>query len=230
MVPAGRARTPCVRVAVVVAVPAAVHRPTAAGAGEDANGHCEYDQGLQHVGACLSREPPWRPLRIASDDVHRTCRVAGLRVPGGWAGAGTPASPIPAPCAVGSPPPLTSRPRRSCPGSAGARVRRPGSIGRDGGRPPPVQPGCRLEEQGGRGVPPRITPPQEGLVYSLRAARPARRSCGHRARAPSSSAPSTIVAGPGRHGSRSRWSSRGAGVIMRPHSASRWFVPSGGST
>jgi penicillin-binding protein 1C len=37
--------------------------------------------------------------------------------------------------------------------------------------PPPFQPGCRLEEQGGRGVPPRITSPQEGLVYSLRAAR-----------------------------------------------------------
>jgi penicillin-binding protein 1C len=37
--------------------------------------------------------------------------------------------------------------------------------------PPPYQEGCRLDDQGREGAPPRITSPQEGLVYSLRAAR-----------------------------------------------------------
>ena len=37
--------------------------------------------------------------------------------------------------------------------------------------PPPFQPGCRLDEQALHGLPPRITSPQEGLVYSLRAGR-----------------------------------------------------------
>jgi penicillin-binding protein 1C len=37
--------------------------------------------------------------------------------------------------------------------------------------PPPYQEGCRLDDQALQGAPPRITSPQEGLVYSLRAAR-----------------------------------------------------------
>lgn len=37
--------------------------------------------------------------------------------------------------------------------------------------PPPYQEGCRLDDQGQEGAPPRITSPQEGLVYSLRASR-----------------------------------------------------------
>jgi penicillin-binding protein 1C len=37
--------------------------------------------------------------------------------------------------------------------------------------PPPFQEGCRLDEQALQGSPPRITSPQEGQVYSLRAAR-----------------------------------------------------------
>jgi penicillin-binding protein 1C len=37
--------------------------------------------------------------------------------------------------------------------------------------PPPLQPGCRLDEQAARGAAPTITSPQEGLVYSLRAGR-----------------------------------------------------------
>ncbi len=36
--------------------------------------------------------------------------------------------------------------------------------------PPPEAPGCRLDERAARGVPPRITSPQEGVTYSLRAA------------------------------------------------------------
>jgi penicillin-binding protein 1C len=37
--------------------------------------------------------------------------------------------------------------------------------------PPPPAPGCALEDQATRGVPPRVTSPQEGGTYSLRAAR-----------------------------------------------------------
>jgi len=37
--------------------------------------------------------------------------------------------------------------------------------------PPPWQEGCRLDDHGHEGAPPRITSPQEGMVYSLRAAR-----------------------------------------------------------
>jgi penicillin-binding protein 1C len=37
--------------------------------------------------------------------------------------------------------------------------------------PPPYEPGCRLDERALQGAPPRITSPQEGLVYSLRASR-----------------------------------------------------------
>jgi penicillin-binding protein 1C len=37
--------------------------------------------------------------------------------------------------------------------------------------PPPQAPGCRLDERAARGVPPKITSPQEGVTYSLRAAR-----------------------------------------------------------
>jgi len=37
--------------------------------------------------------------------------------------------------------------------------------------PPPPAPGCPLEEQAARGVPPRVTSPQDGGTYSLRASR-----------------------------------------------------------
>jgi len=36
---------------------------------------------------------------------------------------------------------------------------------------PPGAPGCRLDDRAARGVPPKVTSPQEGVTYSLRAAR-----------------------------------------------------------
>jgi penicillin-binding protein 1C len=37
--------------------------------------------------------------------------------------------------------------------------------------PPPEAPGCRLDQRAARGAPPKITSPQEGVTYSLRAGR-----------------------------------------------------------
>ncbi len=37
--------------------------------------------------------------------------------------------------------------------------------------PPPQAPGCRFDDRAARGAPPKITSPQEGVTYSLRAAR-----------------------------------------------------------